>query len=70
MTNRTHIFDPPTLTDEQMQEKLVELLKPKGYIEAFIIATIVEHLSTYGLTRLIKMIERRKEGTDVAHDDN
>jgi hypothetical protein len=70
MTNRDRIFDPPTLTDEQMQEKLVELLAPKGYIEAFIIATIVEHLSSYGLKRLVQMIERRKEGADVAHDDN
>jgi hypothetical protein len=70
MTNRDRIFDPPTLTDEQMQEKLVELLAPKGYIEAFIIATIVEHLSSYGLKRLVQMIERRKEWADVAHDDN
>ena len=61
MTSRTRIFDPPTLTDEQMQERLVELFKPEGYIEFFIIATIAEALSSYGLKRLVQMIERRDE---------
>ena len=67
MTSRTRTFDSPTLTDEQMQEKLVELLKPEGYIEFFIIATMVETLSSYGLKRLIQMIERRQEAYDAAH---
>ena len=59
--------DPPTLTDEQMQERLVELFKPEGYIEFFIIATIAEALSSYGLKRLVQMIERRQEAYDAAH---